>query len=167
MFDRGFTFRKIGVFKGANKTKVIKYRFRTHKNQTYIVDIEQYEEQVYIIKYYLKAHSLSDKKYSLRTNEYIASRIYRTCMDIVKDILKQNPKASFGYVGANDLGEDKDNTKRYRIYKKITETFFGSERFEHFSSNENSLYLILNKQNKNIDKTKIIKTISENFDVIF
>ena len=87
-------------------------------------------------------------------------------MKIGKDIQKNNDLASFGFIGANDLGEGKDNTKRYRVYKKIVKEFFSSENYYHVRSDENSLYLILNKQNKNIDKNKIINTIAENFEII-
>lgn len=167
MFNEYYPF----VFRGIHKEKkqlvknIYRYRFKA-KNETYIVNVEEYDNSIFIIKFYPKKHRLSENKYSLRTNKYLASRIFATCLKIGKDIQKNNDLASFGFIGANDLGEGKDNTKRYRVYKKIVKEFFSSENYYHVRSDENSLYLILNKQNKNIDKNKIINTIAENFEII-
>lgn len=168
MFDTSFKFIHLGNFESndSNIEKIIKFRFKTHKNNTYIVDVEKYKENVYIIKYYLKNHSLSENKYSLRTNENIAHKIFGTCLEIAQYLLEKDKKASFGYIGVNDITESKVNTKRYRIYKKISESFFNPDNFVHYQNDKNSLYLILNKYNKNINEEYIIKAISENFDVI-
>lgn len=56
--------------------------------------------------------------------------------------------ASFGFIGEHSIGEEKDNTKRFRIYKRVTENYFPPEKFEHAINIENSSYLILNKKNK-------------------
>jgi hypothetical protein len=51
-------------------------------------------------------------------------------MNVMFDIFKENPRASFGFIGANCENEDVANTKRYRVYNKIVATQVSEEKFE-------------------------------------
>ena len=61
------------------------------------------------------------------------------------DIYQKHPDASFGFIGANRIGESEANTKRYRVYKKIVTTYMGAETFYHHYNTEKSAYLLINK----------------------
>lgn len=53
-------------------------------------------------------------------------------------IYAKNIKASLGFIGANNLDEEVDCTKRYRVYSKIIATYFVEsffvEQYEYFDS---------------------------------
>ena len=122
------------------------YTFRSTKsNLVYLVRVERYKMDIYIIKFYLKSNQNSPHKYNLLTNTFEPRRIINTCISILMDIFHQNPSASFGFVGANRLGEPEANTKRYTIYKKIVTTYMGSETFYHHYNVDKSAYILINK----------------------
>ncbi len=167
------------VYSGPSKTNseiVLKeslYRFKTDKNQTYIVMVEQYHHDIFIIKFYLKAHRNSDFKYNFLTGFHEPSRILGTCLQIAISILKANPKASLGFIGAatideikakletdkarkdaKDQGQEfiespKKPTKRFSVYIGVAANFFSPEKFLHVEDQKNNAYAIINKNNEN------------------
>jgi hypothetical protein len=112
------------------------YTFRTPKYK-YIVHIEEYEYDYYLISFfpklnkdfYVKQSMLGAMgrehydEYSYLTKENIPLQIITLLISEMKEILKEKPYASFGYFGAPNVktGEDEDlfNTKRVRIYNNI------------------------------------------------
>jgi len=112
------------------------YTFRTPKYK-YIVHIEEYEYDYYLISFfpklnkdfYVKQSMLGAMgrehydEYSYLTKENIPLQIITLLISEMKVILKEKPYASFGYFGAPNIktGEDEDlfNTKRVRIYNNI------------------------------------------------
>jgi hypothetical protein len=112
------------------------YTFRTPKYK-YIVHIEEYEYDYYLISFfpklnkdfYVKQSMLGAMgrehydEYSYLTKENIPLQIITLLISEMKEILKEKPYASFGYFGAPNIktGEDEDlfNTKRVRIYNNI------------------------------------------------
>lgn len=117
------------------------YTFRSTKsNLVYLVRVEHYRMEVYIIKFYLKSNRNSPHKYSLLTNTFEPRRILNTCVNILLDIYRDNPDASFGFIGANLIGESEANTKRYRVYKKIVTTYFTDIYFHQLQCGEKRLY---------------------------
>ncbi len=134
-----------------HSVKEHKYSFKTRLNQRYIVNVEEYKYQLFVIKFYLKNHEHSKQKYNLLTNDGDAFRVISTCVNVILEILTLNPEASFGFIGEQSLGEEKANTKCFRIYKRVTENYFPPQKFEHAINTENSSYLILNKKNKTLE----------------
>lgn len=112
------------------------YTFKTPKYK-YIVHIEQYDNEYYLISFfpklnkdfYVKQSILASSgqkyydEYSYLTKEDIPLQILTLMISEMKEILKKSPYASFGYFGAPDIkkGDDDDmfNTKRVRIYNQI------------------------------------------------
>jgi hypothetical protein len=112
------------------------YTFRTPKYK-YIVHIEEYEYDYYLISFFPKLNKDFYAKqsilgamgrehydeYSYLTKENIPLQIITLLISEMKEILKEKPYASFGYFGAPNIktGEDEDlfNTKRVRIYNNI------------------------------------------------
>jgi hypothetical protein len=112
------------------------YTFRTPKYK-YLVHIEEYEYDYYLISFfpklnkdfYVKQSRLASMgrehfdEYSYLTKENIPLQIITLLVSEMKQILNKKPYASFGYFGAPNVktGEDEDlfNTKRVRIYNNI------------------------------------------------
>ncbi len=124
---------------------VLLYRFKSFKSKfVYIVRVEEYEYDIYAVKFYQKNHSLSKDKYRIMTNTNEPRRIINTCINIMLSIYQRNPKASFGFIGSNGIGEDIYCTKRYRVYSKIIATYFSDRYFYHKENIEKSAYMLIN-----------------------
>lgn len=132
-FIHRFTFR----YKNSRGTK-----------RCIFVDVEEYDHQVFIVKFYLKYLKSSPKRFSITTQDWNGGRILATCARImINNFAKVKPYASFGFIGANNEGEDKDNTKRFRVYKPIALRLFNPNNYIHAIKSEISAYIILSKAN--------------------
>ncbi len=126
----------------------LQYRFKSlRSNHTYIVRVEKYIEHSYCVKFFDKANMSSDNKYSLRTGTFEPRTIFYTIFNIMLDVLKKDPKASFFFIGANDeKDEPGKTTRRFRIYHRFVSSVVGENLFEHHRNNALSLYILVNKQ---------------------
>lgn len=128
------------------------YSFKSPKtNQTYWVWVEVYKEHFYAVKFHLKNHRNSDKKYNVMTGLNEARQCIKTCMKIMLDVASEDKCASFGFIGANTEYESEENTKRFRVYVRYTQSYFGSSQFEHYYYYQRSAYMLINK--KQLEKT--------------
>ena len=151
MFDSSYKFR----YCNYNNAKKGQYNVREHiltfsckKKIQYIVRVEEYPHFMYVVKFYLKNHRLSDKKYNLLTNLHDPLSVIGTCVEIMLYFYAKNPSSSFAFIGANSLTEDSvKNTKRFRIYKRIMENSFSPFTFNHRIYEDESAYILLNKDN--------------------
>jgi hypothetical protein len=153
-----------------NNKDIIKkmlYRFKSLKtNRVYLVEIECYRMNVYIIKFYPKNNSNSNNKFRILTGDYEVRRIVFTCFNILKEIYQQDERSSFGFIGENNEGESKKSTKRYRIYKRIVNSMFDQDTFSHIYHDEKSAYLLI--RNTELEKNPtLIKEIEDNFMSIY
>ena len=115
-----------------------------NQNLVYIVRVEQYEYNIYAVKFYQKSHRLSHNKYRIMTNTFEPRRIINTCINIMLSIYEEDPKASFGFIEANGFNEDTKCTKRYRVYSRIVATYFSDRVFYHKENIEKSAYMLIN-----------------------
>ena len=131
------------------------YGFRTERRR-YLVRVERYEMNIYIIKFHAVCHSASKEKYNLLFNDEKPAPIIMTCVRIMLDFYDRDRRASFGFIGSNSCNkcrrgslvvEAKDNTQRFRIYQTVMFNFFGRETFEHARNIRHSTYLMINRQN--------------------
>lgn len=116
MFELPYNYKCVNkqiIEKRNFRYEEIKHTFNCRFNQQYIVNVERYDNEIYIIKFHLKNHSNSDNKYSILSGLHDMPRILATCIKIMLDIYDKNPYASFGFIGANSLGETQNNTKRF------------------------------------------------------
>lgn len=143
--------------KGTEKDKynqVLKYTFMSKKYK-YVVDVEEYDLDFYVISFYpklnldfdIKQAKLRDlgrpyhTKYSYQTKEYkigkkeydirITIEILNLLITLMDDLFKENPKASFGFFGAPNVytsNEEENffNTKRIRIYNEMLRRNFSN-----------------------------------------
>ena len=143
------------------------YSFKSPKsNQTYWVWIEVYKHHFYAVKFHLKAHRDSDKKYNVMTGLNEARECIYTCMAIMNEVAKKDSQASFGFIGANKIGESEDNTSRFRVYRRYTLTLFGPNEYEHMFNIGKSAYLLLNKKELR-SNPNLINDIVEGFKELY
>lgn len=155
MFDSSYSFR----YCNHTKTQKGQYHviehiltFSSKTKHKYIVHVEEYPHSVYAIKFHLKAHSLSDKKYNIETNLKDPLRVIGTCVEIMLYFYHKNPYATLAFIGANSILEtDRKNTRRFKIYKQIMENSFSVITFNHLVYENESAYILLNKDNLEVN----------------
>lgn len=178
MFDAHYEFSYI-MTKHANPDQphlnTRSYRFKSDKNQTYIVEVEQYVGHVFMVKFYLKAHAKSPNRFNLLTSLGSAQKVIFTVIHIMLAIFHEFGQyhPSFAFMGSNTKytdgreDEQKANTKRYQSYKKIMAIFFGINTYE-FIKDENASILIMKNRYAGIDKEMeaILEYIYRNYEIL-
>lgn len=149
-----------------------KYKFVTSRNTLYHVNVEQYKNDIYIVKFFPKKYKGSDNKYFILTYEYDARKIIYTCITIALDIYGNDSNASFGFIGAPTLKEKErekilEETKRFKAYRYFATFFFNPLHFTHITNKNYSTYLLLNNKktamNPNYQK-KVIDMFEKYYD---
>ncbi|MFT6963470.1 MAG: hypothetical protein ACJAWV_003207 [Flammeovirgaceae bacterium] len=124
-----------------------------------IIRIEEFEHSVCAIKFYPKSYQDSPNKFSVRTNQNDTTRVLASCINAMTMHLKQNPYASFCFVGESDSDEEKVNTQRFRVYKNLMENVFSQTDFQHLTSKKYSSYILRNRLTPLADVNKIVKEV--------
>jgi len=151
-----FVFDKIDT-RGADELMVhtLQYRFTSAKSgHSYIVRLERYVRHAYCLKFYDEENAGSCDKYSMRTNTFEPRIIFYTLIDIMFDVLKRDPEASFFFIGAEDEHDvPGKTTRRYSVYKRFAATYAGSNQFQHLRNDYLSLYILVNQEHVSDVKT--------------
>lgn len=122
------------------------WRFKSLKSgKVYLVDVEVYEKHIYGIKFYLKSQAHKAERYSFKTGDFEPRRIVLSCLHIMLDYFYKDTKSSFAFIGANSEGEENVCTKRFCFYRRMVNTYFGTQTFEHMTDEMNSAYLLLRR----------------------
>ena len=139
------------------------------------MEVEEYIGNVFMVKFYLKAHSLSPNKYHFLTNYGAAQTVIFTVIAIMLAVFKEREVEypSFAFMGSNTkfcderADELKANTKRFRSYKRIISIFFGSQTFE-FIKDETASILIIKNRGAKIDEQMsiILQHIYNNYEIL-
>jgi len=88
--------------------------------------------------------AMSIKKTRFSTFEPRA--IFRTVVDIALEVFRNNPKASFMYIGAADKKDSKNKpTRRYRVYQMYMMDYDIHDWFEPADFVSHSMTLLINK----------------------
>ena len=126
------------------------WRFKSTKsNKRYIVEVEKFSNHFLGLKFYWKGVAGSKNRYSLLTNDYEPRTIVMSCVYIMLEYFKKDNCASFEFVAANDLHGSNSRTgpnKRFRFYRRMMLSIFGSETFAQGYDIENSIYLLINRE---------------------
>lgn len=136
------------------------YRFKTRFDRVYFIELEEYQSSVYMAKFYCRIHKNLKDRYKKQLEDGDGFRIFSTCVQLAATVLKENPLASFGFIGESSEGEGVQNTRRYRIYRTLSERYFSPKAFIHEKDDLYSTYLIINKKNQ-IDRNLIEKRFNE------
>lgn len=171
-FNLSFRHKKKGGSLDKYNT-ILKYTFKTKKYK-YIIDVEIYDLDLYLVSFYpklntdfeLKQEKLRSlgrpyhTKYSYQTKEFdIGDNKYdirktiellNLLMTLMDDLLIENPNASFAFFGApneysSNEEEDFFNTKRIRIYNEMLKRNFNNTH-NVLSFEEYSGGLLLNRK---------------------
>lgn len=73
-------------------------------------------------------------------------------------MLKEFPGCSVAFIGSpiydpmSDKMEGLERTQRFRVYSKLVAEIIGSETFKHKEFPQVSAYLLLNRENQDIDE---------------
>lgn len=143
-----FVMNKYEYYKNENSILRYKrlYKFKSPKShQWYMVWVECYQHHFYAIKFHLKNHRYSDNKYRFMTKLNEARNVIHTCIDIMLDIAIEDDLSSFGFIGANSIGEKIEETKRFQVYKVLMATYFSEERFQHVQNVNKSAYVMIRR----------------------
>lgn len=168
MFDEFYTYRFIQKLKPPTEGTYIwehKYTFTCDNNHRYIVNVEEYSYEVFAVKFHLKAHTDSPNKYRLTVGRNYAPKIISTVIEIMLLIYRENPKASFGFLGSPLLNEPKGRlTKRARIYNFAINQLFPPGLFMHYTYAKYSAYLLVNGS---IFSNELVKNIENMFSEMY
>ena len=143
------------------------WKFRSSKSHKwYIVEVEHFPENFFGLKFYWKGVAESKDRYSLLTNDYEPRTIVCSCINIMYEYFRKNDRSSFGFVGARDLIEPKfldGSSKRFRFYRRMMLSIFGSKTIAQCYDVTNSMYLLVNRKmldNGNLSMSVIETEIS-------
>lgn len=160
MFDSSYKFNLVDRKNNPDPDILCiwKYNFKSAIRR-YIITVELYQHNIYILKYHAACHSKCENKFSLLFNDEKPAPIIKTCVDVMISFYNANNLASFGFIGANSVNkkrkstiitEGKSNTQRFRIYKLLMFNYFGKETFAHAINKKYSAYLMINRGNGKI-----------------
>ena len=137
------------------------YSFHGKSQKRYIVQLQQYDNYVYAVKFYLQEKKNDCHKYEYLSNLNECSRVITTVGFIVRAFYREKDAyASFGFIGSNLMGEERNNTKRFRLYFNIISQLISPIDFELRYSIRNSICLLLNRNNT---EPNLIDKISATF----
>lgn len=118
-------------------------------NKRYIVEVEKFSNHFLGLKFYWKGVADSKDRYSLLTNDYEPRTIVMSCVYIMLEYFRKDDCASFGFVAANDINHSNKiihPNKRFRFYRRMMLSIFGTETFAQGYDIRNSIYLLINKR---------------------
>ena len=143
------------------------YAFKSPKShQWYWAWVEVYDNHFYEIKFHLKVHKDSENKYSFMTGLHEARQVINTCMCIMMEIAKKDPRSSFGFIGANMAGESTIFTKRFKVYSRIVATYFSDEHFEHTMNIEKSAYMLVRRSEIEANPD-LVSQLNQKFKILY
>ncbi len=140
--------------KDVEGSPILLYSFRSSRCRArYMVRVECHPHGFYGVKFYLKDHELSPHKYNILTGLNEPRFIVKTIICIMLDIYERNPRASFGFLGAETLVEKETAqatgidvmTKRMRFYRRMLNTYFSDGGLLlHNIDEAKSTYVLIN-----------------------
>jgi hypothetical protein len=148
------------------------YTFYASGGKKYNLEVEQYPSNIYILKFYLAANVAHPDRFNMLADIGFAAarKLLDTCFHVMSDILRRNPLASGGFIGAPKILkkkkhkafgrksvvqgqklEDVEQTQRYRVYTLLARNYFSPKNWDHYDFGEESLYLLVNRNNPQTD----------------
>lgn len=154
MFNTRYAYAKVTSTAGNHLTphlveKTI-YRFQSKRHNTYLVETHEHGQHVFVVKFYYLKHKNNKKRFNVLTDFKEWGGVLRTVVDICIKIHEADPLASFAFIGVPKPTEPEGspNNQRFRVYKRITETFMGTQTFKHVESEDANSYLLINRSNE-------------------
>jgi len=122
------------------------YQFASSKScHQYIVRIERYVHDLHCVKFLDATNDKSSGRFSYLSATYEPRTIFHTIFNIALDVLRNNRRASFLFIGAADnrdiIGKP---TRRYRVYRLFLAEFDLDSIFEQSDYEAVSMSLLVN-----------------------
>ena len=151
MNDCGYPYTFVGIDttnSDAYQIDTLIYRFESAKSgHRYEVHIERYLHDLHCVKFFDDTTDDGTGKFSQLSNTHEPRAIFRTIVEIALDVLRNNRKASFMYIGAADKKDKLSQpTRRYRVYKQYMADFDLHEWFEPADFEEYSMCVLANRE---------------------
>lgn len=164
MFDTAYTYTKIGTDTNITKKHLVKthiYFFDTDNAERYIINVEEYKNDVFILKFHPRRYKGNKYRYNLLTNTGNFTKIVRTNIEVLREFHQNYPNSHFGFLGAktycpiNKCFTEEDNTTaRFRLYKYCVVNLISPDHFDHHHDPTNSTYLLINSKCKDVAGVK-------------
>ena len=145
-------------------------------NKRYIIEVEKFSNHFLGLKFYWKGVTNSKERYSLLTNDYEPRTIVMSCVYVMLEYFKKDGFTSFGFVAASDINSSPNAVcpnKRFRFYRRMMLSLFGSETFAQGYDINNSIYLLINKKmlqsgsiSLNLIEEEITKLYDGNYSLV-
>lgn len=114
----------------------------TKSGRMYLVEVEEYENHIYSIKFYPKNMASSTRRFSFMTGDNEPRRVIITCIRIMKLYLERDPRSSFAFIGAHSAEEHGANNKRFRFYMRMMKLYVSQRTFIHYVDEQRSACVI-------------------------
>ena len=130
------------------------YKFESLKSHhQYVVHIERYIYNLHCVKFFDDSDDCSEGKFSHLTATNEPRTIFRTVAYIAQDVLRNNPKASFLFIGAADKRDKPGHTtRRFRVYVEFLHQLDLYDLFLPVEITNLSMLVLVNKDSvSNVD----------------
>jgi hypothetical protein len=136
------------------------FAFRGKYKLRYIIWVEEFPNLVYGISFFLTKLLQSKKRYEMLTNKQDAFRIFATCLEVIDQIRREHPGASFLFTAAHSAEEEKDKpNKRFRIYRRMMADAYSPVEFYHYELEYKNTYLMISRAHE--DPQLVANAITE------
>lgn len=143
------------------------YSFKSTKTHyTYWVWVEVYNYNFFAVKFHLKSHRDSPHRHNIMTGLNEPRQCIKTCMAIMDEVAKQNPRASFRFIGANKIDKSEIYTKRFRVYERYMASYFDNKDYLHHVNYAKSAYMLINRKQLEEHPT-LIDEVVEGFKELY
>jgi len=140
------------------------YGFDCRHGRRYTIWAEHYPYDIFAIKFFLRSHIHSPRRFKMLTGLNDPFRVFSTCVQVMVDLRKEEPGCSFAFIATSLVKEGENNTKRLKVYRKIMETLFSPTNYIHYIYEPKSAYLLLNRHTQHGD---ILKKAEKMFNKVF
>jgi|SRR5690606_16501347 len=172
MFDSSYPVKPLGISTNISQKylkKIYKYFFETEEGTRYIIHLEQYHHNIFVIKFYPRKLKNNKFRYNVVTDNGHFSKIIRTNINLLASFYKKHPDSHFGFIGAKTycpikktFTEDERMTRRFKIYRYAMVNLISPDDFDHHEDKHRSTYLLINT--KELDSEKIKEQATKMFE---
>lgn len=164
MFDSSYPVTPLGVSTNISQKylkKIYKYFFDTEDGTRYIIHLEHYPNNIFVIKFYPRKLKNNKFRYNVLTKRGHFTKIIRTNINLLISFYKQYPDSHFGFIGAKTycpikktFTESEAMTRRFMIYRYAMVNLINPDDFDHHEDKNKSTYLLINSNTLDGDKIK-------------
>lgn len=126
------------------------HKAKTTSNKPYIIRVDEYENNVFFIKFYPKGLEQNSNKYKFRNDPKVLkesfTRLVSTCIKVAQLYKNKSPDAIFGFHGQwddVDVKLKRELSQRYSIYSRVVASKVSSQDYKHIAIEQINTFLII------------------------